>query len=276
MTQEQGDFTRDPLVRAFGEVLRGHRERAGLSRPQLAKALGCSPQWIEKLETGHKPPSQATAEDLDTYFETPGTFYRMWKEIKRAGKHLASPPGFSEYVKIEAKADAMRSFEAQVFPGLLQIPRYARAVMSAGQPLDALDERVAGRLERQEILIRDNAPRMWFVLDEAVLRRPVGGPDVMREQLAHLIEVVTTMPRIQVRVLPFSSVTYAGLDGSFTVLTLPGGEDVAYHEGPEVSQVIEDAATVAEFEVRFGLVTGEALRTHESLMMIRSALEDYK
>jgi transcriptional regulator with XRE-family HTH domain len=86
-----GALTRDPLIRAFGAVLRGHREAAKLSRPALAKALGCTPQWIEKLETGQRAPSEATSEDLDTYFKTPETFHRMWIEIRRAGKYTELP-----------------------------------------------------------------------------------------------------------------------------------------------------------------------------------------
>jgi transcriptional regulator with XRE-family HTH domain len=276
MAQEQGGYTRDPLLRTFGAVLRAYREAAGLSRPQLAEKLGCKPGWIEKLETAQKPPSEATANDLDFFFQTPArAFWLMWREIKREGKHLASPPGFSRYTELEAKADVIRKFEVQMVPGLLQTPAYARAIMNAGQAFDAPEDQVAARMERQESLARGKAPRKWFVLDEAALRRPMGGPAVMKEQLEKLIEVATSDPRTEVRVLPFSSVTYAGLDGSFTVLSLSGGVDVAYHEGPESSYVIEDGGTVAEFRVRFDLVMGESLRTDESLAMIRKILEDY-
>ncbi|GAA2426816.1 helix-turn-helix transcriptional regulator [Actinomadura vinacea] len=248
-----------------------------MSRPQLAEALGCKAGWIEKLETAQKPPSEATADDMDVFFDTgrARTFWTMWREIKREGKHLAAPPGFNRYVEIEAKSEALREFEAQVVPGLLQTPAYARAVTSAGQHPDALEDRVASRMERQAVLKRDDGPRIWFVLDEAVLWRPVGGPEVMREQLERLVEITTTSPRVEIRVLPFSSVTYAGLDGSFTVMSLPGGVDLAYHEGPEISQVIEDGAKIAEYRVRFDLVMGEALRTEESLAMIRKILEEY-
>ncbi|WP_169806796.1 helix-turn-helix domain-containing protein [Actinomadura macra] len=232
MTKEQDGYTRDPVLRAFGVVLRSYREQAGVSRPQLAQALGCQPGWIEKLETAQKPCSEATADDLDVYFETPKRmFWSMWLEIKREGKHLAAPPGFSRYAEIEAKSIAIRSFEAQVVPGILQTPGYARAVMSSALTLDSLDERVASRMKRQEILKRADAPRMWFVLDEAVLRRCVGGPEVMVEQLKWLVEIATSNFRVEIRMLPFSSITYASLDGAFKILTLPGGADLAYHEG---------------------------------------------
>lgn len=276
MTQDDGGYTRDPLIRNFGAVLRAHREAAGLSRPQLADALGCKPGWIEKLETAQKPPSEATADDLDTHFDTgpARTFWIMWREIKREGKHLAAPPGFDKYTELEAEADTIREFDAQLVPGLLQTPAYARATLVTRQSLDTEDHVVA-RMERQEHLARNKNPRMWFVVDEAALRRPVGGPEVMREQLERLIEIATTNHRVQIRVLPFSSVTYAGLDGSFHVLSLPGGVDVAYHESPEISHVIEHVSTVAEYRVRFHLVMGESFRNDESLTMIRKILEEY-
>lgn len=276
MTQDDG-YTRDPLIRTFGAVLRSHREAAGLSRPQLAEALGCKPGWIEKLETAQKPVSEATSDDLDVFFRTgpARTFWTMWREIKREGRHLAALPGFDKYAELEVKAVTIRMFEAQAVPGLLQTPDYARAMIGARQSSEPLEERVASRMERQEALIRDNGPRMWFVLDEAVLRRPIGGPEVMREQLAHLVEIATSNPRIEIRVLPFSSVTYAGLDGAFTVLSLSGGQGVAYHEGPEISHLAEDGSTVAEYQVRFDLVMGESLRASESLAMIRKIMEEY-
>jgi transcriptional regulator with XRE-family HTH domain len=277
MARDDSEYTRDPMLRTFGAILRAYREAAGLSRPRLAQALGCQPGWIEKLETAQKPPSEATAEDLDVYFDTgvPRTFWTMWREIKREGKHLATPPGFDRFAALEAEADAIREFDAHLVPGLLQTPAYTRAMWATRQSLENAEDHVAARMERQERLTRNKNPRMWFVLDEAALRRPVGRPDVMCEQLERLIEIATTNPRVEVRVLPFSSVTYAGLDGSFTVLSLPRGMDVAYHEGPEVSQVIEDPPTVAEYRVRFDLVMGESLRNDESLAMIREIQKEY-
>ncbi|MFI0485550.1 helix-turn-helix domain-containing protein [Actinomadura sp. 9N215] len=286
MTSDEDNYTRAPLLRTFGAVLRGpprssavlrgFREDAGLSRRQLADALGCRPGWIEKLETAQKPPSEATADDLDVYFRTPKRmFWRMWREIKREGKHLAAPPGFEEYTEFEVEAVTIRSYEAQVIPGMLQTPAYARAVLSSGLPVDALEERFTSRMERQELLTRENAPRMWFVLDEAVLRRGVGGPAVMAEQLLHLVDTATSNPRVEVRVLPFSSVTYAALDGAFVVLSLPRGVDIAYHEGPEISQVMEEGTKVAEYRVRFDLVMGESFRTEDSLKMINEIMEEY-
>ncbi|MEV4256147.1 helix-turn-helix transcriptional regulator [Spirillospora sp. NPDC049652] len=271
-------YTRDPLLRSFGRVMRSHREAAGLSRPQLAEELGCGTTWIEKLETGRKPPSEATADDCDFRFGTSRTrtFWTMWDEIKREGKHVAVPPGFEKYSAAEETATGIRMFAARLVPGLLQTEEYARAVLGLSEPLDSLDDRVAARMKRQEIFAREVPPRLRVVLDETVLRRPVGGPKVMRQQLEWLVHLSTTRRDINIHVLPFTAVTAGSNDGSFVMLTLPGGEELGYHEGPEISQVIEDPAVVAEYSVRWDLVMGEAMPSTQAHKYILSVAEDYK
>jgi transcriptional regulator with XRE-family HTH domain len=273
MPEDQGDYTRDPLIRAFGVLLRRYREAAGLSRRQLAEALGCGYQWIEKMETGKKP-SVDSAIDLDTFFKIPEkTFQTLAEEIERAGRKFSLLPGFPAFLKLEERAISIRSFVAQVIPGLLQTEAYARGVMGSGQVRDSLDDLVAARMARQHILERERPPHLGFVIDESALHRPVGGSDVMREQLQHLKHVATSSPNIHIRILPFSRITWAGLDGSFTILRFADRPDIAYLEGPGSSQLIEDAARVADAAVRFDLVMGEALPSGESLNMITRALE---
>jgi transcriptional regulator with XRE-family HTH domain len=180
--------TRDPLIRAFGAVLRAHRETAGLSRPQLAEALGCQPGWIEKLETAQKPPSEATADDLDVYFSTPNRlFWLMWLEIKREGKHPALPPGFSGFVAREAKASAMYIFENMAITGLFQTRDYAYEVLKIGRKPDEIEQLLAKRLERQEIIYRHDPPQIVAVFDEAVIRRVIGSLEVMGDQIRRLM-----------------------------------------------------------------------------------------
>lgn len=275
MTRESSAHTRDPLIRTFGTVLRGYREAAGLSRPQLADALGCTYAWIEKMETGTKP-SVASAIDLDTYFKIPSKpFQQMAEEIERLGKRPAFPPGFPEFVAQEAKATSIYGFEAQVITGLLQKEAYARAIMDAGQPSDELNGLVAARMGRQAILEKAKPPRMWFVLDESVLYRPAGGREVFHEQLSYLAYVIEHSPNVQVRILPYDSITWAGLDGSFQILELPDAHKVAYLESPGAGHLMHDPSRVEATSVRFHLVMGEALPASASLKLVKSALEDY-
>ena len=275
MAKDQDDYTRDPLIRAFGNLLRGYRSNAGLSRRALADALGCTSQWIEKLETGTKP-SVATGVDLDTFFKIPErTFQTLAEEIARTGKHAVTPAGFSTYEGLEARAHSMRSYEAQVFPGLLQTEAYARGVMSAGQVRASLDELVEYRMRRQAVLDGDKPLRFTVVIDESALRRPIGGPKVMHEQLLHLKEIMLTSSTIQLYLLPYARPIWAALDGSFTIMGFADRSDVVYYEGPGSSQVIEDSQEAADCATRFHILMGEALTSGETLAMIMSALEDY-
>jgi transcriptional regulator with XRE-family HTH domain len=269
------EFTRDPLVRATGEVIRAHREAAGLSRPELAQALGCTPQWIEALEAGRKPLSEPTADDFDTFFKTPGRLFgKLASEIKKEGKHRAQLPGFDGYLEREAEASAIDSFESQLVPGLLQTEEYTRGLLDSGQPIADPIAMIAQRKDRQIIFDRENPPRAWFVLDESVLHRPFGGRKAMRDQLSHLIEVASA-PNIQVRVLPYTSATWAAIDGSFVLLGMPDGTQVAYFETPDVGNLVSTPSRVAAAALRFSLVMGEALPASASRKMIEQVREDY-
>ncbi|MCW2898986.1 MAG: hypothetical protein JWO67_1251 [Streptosporangiaceae bacterium] len=273
MPRTQRDLDPNSLVGYFGAELRTHRNKADLSMAQLGAALGCSGQWIGQVELAEKPPSEQFAIDLDTYFKTDGSFNRLWKAIKRAGRSQVLLPGFPAYMELEAQAVLIRSFVAQLVPGLLQTERYARGVMDPRLKPAMLEERVQARLEQQAVLCGEDPPNAWFVLDEAVLHRPVGGSEVMREQLGRLAELGES-PHIQVRILPFSSVTFAGLDGKFTVLRLADGTEILYQEGPGFGQLIEDAGAVADCAARFDLVMGEALPRGASHQMILKRLEE--
>ncbi|QXJ22119.1 hypothetical protein AGRA3207_003066 [Actinomadura graeca] len=158
--------------------------------------------------------------------------------------------------------------------GLLQKEAYARAVMDAGQVPEELDGLVAARLDRQAVLGRAKPPRMWFVLDESALRRPAGGRRSFREQLTDLAHVMTYSPNVQVRILPFESITWAGLDGSFQILELPEGRKVAYLETAGSGQLIHDPDIVEATSVRFQLVMGEALPAGASSKLVMRTLED--
>jgi transcriptional regulator with XRE-family HTH domain len=266
--------TRDPLIRAFGAVLRAHREAAGLSRPQLAEALGCQPGWIEKLETAQKPPSEATADDLDVYFSTPKRlFWVMWLEIKREGKHPVLPPGFSGFVAREAKASAMYIFENMAITGLFQTPDYAHEVLKAGRKPEEVDQLVAKRLERQEILTRDDPPQIVAVFDEAVIRRAIGSPEIMHDQISRLVEIAE-MPQVTLQFVACAKGAYAGLRGAFTILGFEDDPDIAYTEGQLGGQLIDQRAAVRGHMRNFDLIRGAAMPDDESLSLLQSILEN--
>jgi transcriptional regulator with XRE-family HTH domain len=267
------DMKPDSLRSYFGAKLRRRREALGFSLERLATDMGYTPQWLHKMETTDKPVPPKFAEDAATYFDDL-EFTEIHSAIKRAGRRAYLPRGFPEFIELENQATSLRSYEAQVIPGLLQIESYTRAVLNAGQAPEALDEIVAARMERQSILNRVPLTQFQFVIHEAALRIPVGGNEVMREQIQHLISV-TRLPNAQIQILPFSSVTYAALDGLFTLLDFEDGSEVVYVEGPEVAQVIDDPEMIAKCAVRFGIIMGEALPRAASFDLIEQYLKEY-
>jgi transcriptional regulator with XRE-family HTH domain len=274
MPRQRRDTPRDALIRYFGRELRAAREAAGLSQPQLAAELGYTHQWIGKVERGESAPSDNFVTDLETFFQAGGRFQRLRDEIKGAHRHQVLLPGFPEYLELEQRAVRMRCYATQLVPGLLQAEGSMRALISTGPTPEAAEEMVTSRLERQTALTREKPLSAWFVLDEAVLRRPIGTPEEWRAQLEWLLKAAE-LPNVRIWVLPFSSVTYAALDGSFLILTLNDGSEALYTEGPGLSQLIDDPDRIAECALRFDLIMGEALTSGESLKMIRRALEDF-
>jgi transcriptional regulator with XRE-family HTH domain len=274
MANDGSRYTRDPMLRTFGAVLRAYRDARGLSRPQLAEALGCKPRWIEKLETAEKPPSEATAEDLDVYFNTgpARTFWTMWREIKREGKHAILPPGFSGFVDREAEAAVMYVFEAMAITGLFQTPEYAYEVLREGRKPEEVEELVAKRVERQEILAREDPPQIVAVFDEAAIRRVVGDAEVMRGQIRRLVEIAK-MPNVTMQFVASTKGAYAGIMGAFTILGREDGSSVAYTEGHVGGRLVDNRATVHKYALRFDLIRGAAMPADESLRLLHCLLE---
>lgn len=266
-------LSRDPLLRAFGALLSAHREAADLSRLQLAEALGCTPQWIGKVENGDKPPSEAFSIDLDTFFRTPAdTFRSLWTEIKREGRHVALPPGFPAFLKLELLASARYIFSATAVPGILQTQRYAYQVLKVGRTISDAEQLVVTRLERQEILRHKDPPSMVVIVDELALRRIVGGPEVLKEQIAHIIDMAQ-MHNFTVQIVAAEAGAYAGIPGSFTMLSFDDRVGAVYVEGHAGDQVFEDAATVRKHAIRWNLIRGAAMSADDSLQLLHAMWE---
>ncbi|KIH99127.1 hypothetical protein LP52_09650 [Streptomonospora alba] len=179
---------------------------------------------------------------------------------------------------LEAEARAIHDFQLQAVPGLFQTKDYARAVLGAGWPPKAEEENsrlLAVRLERQTLLQRKHPPLLWVVIDEGVLRRPVGSAEIMTEQLGRLLEIAA-MPFIRLQVLPFAQGAHAAMDGAFKVLDMSNGETVAYAEVPGTGQVITDSDEVSQCALRFGALRSAALPPDESGEFIRQYKEKYE
>jgi hypothetical protein len=259
-----------PAIRAFATELAAWR--GTMSKIELAETLGYTPQLIGQLEAGKNIPSRKFAEDTDTLFKSNGLFVRLWKLITDTRHLSVLPPGFPKFVEFEEKAKAIRSFHRLLITGLLQTEQYAREILLALQHPDVADEFVTTRMERQKILSRERPPRLWVTTDERALRWIVGGRDVMRGQLEHLLEA-SKRPNIMVEVVPQNTSGHAGLGNDFTLMSFDDGPDVGYVEAVGRGQIVEDPMEVSEFQVRYDLLRGHALPVAESQKLIESILE---
>jgi transcriptional regulator with XRE-family HTH domain len=174
----------------FGAELRYYRERAGLSQTEPAALVNVSHDVISKIETGDRPPAKDFPERLDGVpeLDTHSGLARLWKNLRKGLRNKAIPGWFRPWAHIEAEAATLRWWEPLVIPGLFQTEDYARAILAArpGADADTIDEHVTGRMERQAILDRVDAPQIWSVIDEGVLHRRIGDAKIMHEQLGAL------------------------------------------------------------------------------------------
>lgn len=258
----------------FGSEVRRARIAAGLSLAQLAQIVNYSKTHLGNIETADRMIPPDLPAKLDAAFGTDGQFGRLYPLARRE----AHPDKYRRFMEVEAQAMAIAEYAAHTVPGLLQTEAYARALLHFGIPDgtdEGLDEKVAARLSRQERLKADNPPHLWAVLDEVVLRRPIGGPEVMREQLAALLPLVDTATT-KIQVLPFSHGAHFQLGCSLTIHTLPDRSALAYLEGSDSGQLVEEPAAVAERQRAYDVLRAYALSPRDSASFIRSAMEDIR
>jgi transcriptional regulator with XRE-family HTH domain len=254
----------------FAAELRRYRVEAHLTQDELAQRVYCSSGLVSMIETGRRSPNKDFTKRCDEVLGTGGALMRLWPLLTRE----AYPSWFRPFVEMEAAATAIHEFEVQAVPGLLQTADYARTVIGASWPPntpDETDRQLAARLERQEILDRPSPPLLWAVLDEGVLRRPVGTPDVMRAQLQHLLKMAQRQ-HIRLQIMPFTCGVHAAMDGSFFVLDLPNREHVVYVEGPGAGRLLIAPDVVTQLRLRFDALRGLARSPDDSANMIAATL----
>ncbi|MET9645707.1 helix-turn-helix domain-containing protein [Streptomyces syringium] len=252
--------------------LRKLRIRAGWTQRELGDKTPVHHSQIAKYELGNETPSKEISDLLDKLLGADGDLSDLWVHVERF------PPtdAFRKYKEYEAKATAVHKFLAHHIPGLLQTEAYAREVMSQALPwctAEEIDEKVASRLARKSILESPEPPLYWVVLDEAVIRRPVGGPSIMRAQLACLLEE-SESPNVEVQVLPFAAGCHAAMGGSVSLLSFDGGPDVVYLEGCTLTALVRDRKAVAQHSHRYDLVHAAALPPAMSRKLIEKVSEE--
>ncbi|GAA2205694.1 helix-turn-helix transcriptional regulator [Nonomuraea monospora] len=246
----------------WGRELRHYRKLAVLTQGQLAEKIHFSESLISGVETGQLPASSEFARAADEALGTGGALQRLldWR------KGQAFPSWFGPWHEIERVATALRTYEPLVIPGLLQTERYASAMLRGNEAA------VAARMERQAILTRDcpPAPTLRCIIDEAVLYRPIGTAEVMKEQLQRLVEAVN--PRLSIQLVPHGM--HPGLLAGFVIATLEDGSDVLYAETAVRGITTDECEDVSEGIWHFEAIRIEALPLGMSLDLIKKALEE--
>ncbi|MEV5677189.1 helix-turn-helix transcriptional regulator [Streptomyces sp. NPDC052164] len=260
------------MAALFGAQVRRLRIAAGLTQAELGEMTHVVSTRITQIErSSGARPTLELARALDAALVADGLLIDLWPYVHRE----AFPDWSRAFMAHSARAVSIREYASHVVPGLLQTEAYARALLSVGRSLrdeEHLEERLGARMERQERLAAPGRPDLWVVLDESVLRRPVGGQAVMRTQLARLLELAEE-PHITVQVLPFDQGEHDAMGGSLTVLVLPDGTEAAYTEGAHYGQLIEEPEEVGRFTVTYDRLRAVALPPLMSLDMIRSVRE---
>ncbi|CAM5695510.1 helix-turn-helix domain-containing protein [Streptomyces griseomycini] len=277
------------LKMLVGVQLAGFREDAGMAQDQAARSVGFSAAKLSRIESGkgRRPPTESDVRALLELYRTDDYEASvLLKLLQRAGEpgwwqrydKRLMPEWFDRLVGLQEAAATIRTFEIQYVPGLLQTAAYTRAVVERGlpnAPASEVQRRVELRMRRAELLLREGAPQLWAVIDESILLRVLGGSEVMREQLAHLVRMAER-PNVTVQIVPLDvtnasapaiPVTYLRFGG----LDLP---DVVYLEHIRSANFLEDRDETEEYRIALDRLADEALEPRESVDLLRRTMRD--
>jgi transcriptional regulator with XRE-family HTH domain len=263
------------------------REDHSIKLEEVAERLGVAASTLSRIETGKAPTKSVyLTAMLEMYGVTDPAQRQVLVDMAREGHRKGwwsvyddvLPTGFGIYVGLEAEAAGVRTFEGEVIHGLFQTPDYARAILREIQVKDSdeqIERLVDLRIKRQDSLERTPPLDVWLILDESVIRRTIGGPDVMRGQLARLVEA-SRKPNVTLQVLPFSSGSHAGLRGSFSILEFPErtDSDVAYVESVAGIIYLEKEREVKHCAEAFDRLRAAALSPGQSTDLIVEAAKE--
>jgi transcriptional regulator with XRE-family HTH domain len=270
---------------ALGMQLRRLREASHVTSLEAAEAIRATPSKISRLERGRTPAKQRDVADLLSLY---GITDEAEREELLEAVRQASAPGwwqqysdvlprwFESYVGLERAASVIRSYEVQFVQGLLQTEDYARAVILIGNAhasAEEIERRVSLRMGRRDLLTQPGAPELWAVLDEAVLRRSPGSPEVLRAQLEHLLRV-TELPNVTLQIVPFDAGPHAAAGGPFSILRFPEPDlpDLVYLEQLNSAVYLDDPEEVTNYLTIMDRLAVQAKTDIASRNMIRALL----
>ncbi|MEU2599622.1 helix-turn-helix transcriptional regulator [Streptomyces hirsutus] len=261
------------------------REKSTLTCAQVGQALDWSGSKVNRMETGSGRVQPSDIDALCRFYETSDELREFLKSLAREAKtrgwwqvHGAGvPEWFNIYIGLEQDASALRQYQCELLPGLMQTAAYARELHTTGAHLspEDIDRAVRVRLERQEMLTRPDAPDAWFVVNEGAVRNVIGDRALMREQLERTLDSAA-LPNVTLQVLPFDAGTYPAT-GSFTMLGFPAPEDpdLVYRDGITDAVYLEGEHHVREYTKAFDGLRAAALSPQRSAQLIKSVVKEY-
>ncbi|MFJ8491024.1 helix-turn-helix domain-containing protein [Streptomyces sp. NPDC094038] len=266
------------LFTTLGKQLKLFRERKGLTQKEFGALMGYGPDAISAMERGVRVAQPDMLLKADEVLDAGGVLTAAIPELREAMKRARTrhPEWYRSYAGLEAQAVSLYDYSTMGVLGLLQTEDYSRAVFTQRHPpLDegTIEKRVADRLSRQQIFEQWPPPEFSFVMEQAVLERPIGGPDVHRGQLKQLLRI-GRMRNVQVQVMPTGRHEHPSLGGAFTLLTPKGREQVGYMENQGYPRLLTDREEVRVLAARYGIIRAQALNPHESLDLIEKMLEE--
>ncbi|WP_424862370.1 helix-turn-helix domain-containing protein [Streptomyces sp. MMS24-I29] len=258
------------ILHVFGQHLKLFRVRAGLERVEFGTMTGYSASSIASFEQGRRIPQPKFIDQADELLDAGGVLKASKEEVARA----QYPAFFRDAARLEAEAVELHVYDTHVVNGLLQTEEYARAVFTMRRPLlneETVEQRVTARLARHRIFERRPLPTISFVIEESVLRRPLGGTNVMRGQLEQLL-LYGQQRNVEIQVMPNAREDHAGVSGPFTLIETKEGRRIAYVEVHKDSRLYTERRVVREFEEQYGLLRAQALTPRESLNLVEKLL----
>ncbi len=266
--------------------LRRLREAARLTCEEVAERLECSASKISRMETGRVSVSPRDVRDMLEIYGVPEEQRESLVQLARDSRqkgwwHAYSDtiqPQFATYLGLESAASEIRIYEVSLIPNLLQTEDYARTVIGAGMVNSAyedIERRVELLMARQPVLTRADPPKLWAVLDEAALRRRVGGAGLMRLQLEYLLEMAS-LPNVALQVIPFGGGAHPAMGRPFVILVFPErvDTDVVYLEDLTSALYVEDVDEVDRYNVFFNHLRATALSFDDSSALITAVLKE--
>lgn len=267
-------------LRRLAAELRRLRRAADMSREEVSTQTGINNATLYRIETARARPQMRTLVTLLNLYgvdaEQRDYLTILCRDAAKQGwlrpYHSDLPEEYTAYISFEAEAAGVRNYESLFIPGLLQTEEYARAVIRGGLPMASqqeIEDRVQARIERQQVLTKDNPLKLWAIVDEAALRRLVGGKEVMRAQLQRLMDAVAE-PHITLQIIPFSSGAHAGMPGAFVLMDFndPMDTDLIYIDSMAGDLFLESDADISRYTSIFDNLRAVALSPDGSATII--------